>query len=198
MIYGIVGNENDAWDLAQEAFLKAWRSIHQFEGRSSFYTWLGTPDEEPILKHRPGDTASPVGSVRLRNCHQDASHQKDAIESLLWRRCKCQRWGQSLCERIEILECRGLTQSGSNPSKLTLRESLSSSATSSPPIFVGVMLIAVAVVAIEPFDPIDLARKIFHRYHWYCWRPVVWISFVESPCTWRPHNIPPRIWTRPN
>src|SRR5258705_10732553 len=40
MIYGIVGNENDAWDLAQEAFLKAWRSIHQFEGRSSFYTWL--------------------------------------------------------------------------------------------------------------------------------------------------------------
>ena len=40
MIYSIVGNENDAWDLAQEAFLKAWRSIHQFEGRSSFYTWL--------------------------------------------------------------------------------------------------------------------------------------------------------------
>jgi RNA polymerase sigma-70 factor (ECF subfamily) len=40
MIYGIVGNENDAWDLAQEAFLKAWRSIQQFEGRSSFYTWL--------------------------------------------------------------------------------------------------------------------------------------------------------------
>jgi len=40
MIYAIVGNENDAWDLAQEAFLKAWRSIHQFEGRSSFYTWL--------------------------------------------------------------------------------------------------------------------------------------------------------------
>src|SRR6476469_2803274 len=83
-----------------------------------------------------------------------------------------------------------LTQSGSNPSKLPLRESLSSSATSSPPIFVGVMVIAVAVVAVEPFDPIDLARKIFHRYHWYCWRPVVWISFVESPCTWRRHNIP--------
>ena len=50
------------------------------------------------------------------------------------------------------------------------------------------MLIAVAVVAIGPFDPIDLARKIFHRYRWYCWRPVVWISFVESPCTWRWHN----------
>jgi RNA polymerase sigma factor (sigma-70 family) len=40
MIYGIVGNENDAWDLAQEGFLKAWRSIHRFQARSSFYTWL--------------------------------------------------------------------------------------------------------------------------------------------------------------
>jgi RNA polymerase sigma-70 factor (ECF subfamily) len=40
MIYGMVRDENDAWDLAQEGFLKAWRSIHKFEGRSSFYTWL--------------------------------------------------------------------------------------------------------------------------------------------------------------
>jgi RNA polymerase sigma-70 factor (ECF subfamily) len=40
MLYGMVRNENDAWDLAQEGFLRAWRSIHKFEGRSSFYTWL--------------------------------------------------------------------------------------------------------------------------------------------------------------
>ncbi len=40
MVYRMVDNEHDACDLAQEGFVKAWQSIHQFEGRSSFYTWL--------------------------------------------------------------------------------------------------------------------------------------------------------------
>jgi RNA polymerase sigma-70 factor (ECF subfamily) len=40
LIYGMVQNEQDAWDLAQEGFLKAWKSIHRFKGESSFYTWL--------------------------------------------------------------------------------------------------------------------------------------------------------------
>jgi RNA polymerase sigma-70 factor, ECF subfamily len=40
VIYGMVRNEQEAWDLAQESFLRAWRSIHRFKGQSSFYTWL--------------------------------------------------------------------------------------------------------------------------------------------------------------
>ncbi len=40
MIYNMVHNEQDAWDLAQESFVKAWRSIKRFRGRSSFYTWI--------------------------------------------------------------------------------------------------------------------------------------------------------------
>jgi RNA polymerase sigma-70 factor (ECF subfamily) len=39
-VYNIVGNENDAWDIAQEGFVKAWQSIHRFQNRSSFQTWL--------------------------------------------------------------------------------------------------------------------------------------------------------------
>ena len=40
MVHGMVRNEHDALDLVQEGWLKAWQSIQQFKGRSSFYTWL--------------------------------------------------------------------------------------------------------------------------------------------------------------
>ncbi len=40
MIYNMVHNEQDAWDLAQDSFVKAWKSIRRFRGQSSFYTWL--------------------------------------------------------------------------------------------------------------------------------------------------------------
>src|SRR3954469_6934071 len=38
MIYNMVHNEQDAWDLAQDSFIKAWKSIGRFRGQSSFYT----------------------------------------------------------------------------------------------------------------------------------------------------------------
>lgn len=40
MAYHLVQNETEAWDLAQEAFIKAWRALPAFKGDSAFYTWL--------------------------------------------------------------------------------------------------------------------------------------------------------------
>ena len=40
MIYNMIHNEQDAWDLAQDSFVKAWKSIGRFRGRSCFYTWI--------------------------------------------------------------------------------------------------------------------------------------------------------------
>ena len=40
MIYQMVRNEEDAWDLAQDGFVRAWRSLGSFRGQSSFFTWL--------------------------------------------------------------------------------------------------------------------------------------------------------------
>lgn len=38
--YRIMGNEEDAKDMAQEALLRVFRSIKDFKGQSSFSTWL--------------------------------------------------------------------------------------------------------------------------------------------------------------
>lgn len=38
--YSYMRNNQDAEDLTQEVFFKVYRSLHQFEGRSSFKTWL--------------------------------------------------------------------------------------------------------------------------------------------------------------
>lgn len=38
--YGILRNREDAWDAAQEAFVKAYKNLDRFEGTSAFYTWL--------------------------------------------------------------------------------------------------------------------------------------------------------------
>ena len=40
MIYNMVKNEADAWDLAQDVFLKAWKALPRFEARAQFATWL--------------------------------------------------------------------------------------------------------------------------------------------------------------
>jgi len=39
-IYSMVGDRDEADDLAQEVFVKALRSLHLFRGQSQFYTWL--------------------------------------------------------------------------------------------------------------------------------------------------------------
>jgi RNA polymerase sigma-70 factor (ECF subfamily) len=40
MVYNMVGNEADAWDLAQDVFVKAWKALPGFQARSGFFTWL--------------------------------------------------------------------------------------------------------------------------------------------------------------
>ena len=40
MIKNMVRNDADAWDLSQEAFVKAWQALPRFEARARFSTWL--------------------------------------------------------------------------------------------------------------------------------------------------------------
>lgn len=40
VIYRYVGNHEDALDLAQETFIRAWRGADKFQGHAQVYTWL--------------------------------------------------------------------------------------------------------------------------------------------------------------
>lgn len=40
IVYNMTSNREDASDLTQEAFIKAFQSIQRFGGQSSFFTWL--------------------------------------------------------------------------------------------------------------------------------------------------------------
>ncbi len=40
MLYQMTGSEADAYDITQEAFIKAYHSLRYFSGKSAFYTWL--------------------------------------------------------------------------------------------------------------------------------------------------------------
>lgn len=40
MLYHMTGHREDAEDLTQAAFLRAYRALRRFQGQSSFYTWL--------------------------------------------------------------------------------------------------------------------------------------------------------------
>jgi len=40
LIYNMTGNREDAEDLVQEVFLKAYASLKKFRGTASFYTWV--------------------------------------------------------------------------------------------------------------------------------------------------------------
>jgi RNA polymerase sigma-70 factor (ECF subfamily) len=40
LAYNMTGSREDAEDVTQEVFLKAWKALGRFRGQSSFYTWV--------------------------------------------------------------------------------------------------------------------------------------------------------------
>lgn len=95
LCYRFVGNHEDAADLAQDVFLRAYRGLRRFRGQSSLGTWLyrigvnvclnrvsaKTPAVEPLTDHEPVDArAEPVPDAIVRE--QQAARVRAAILQL--------------------------------------------------------------------------------------------------------------------
>src|SRR5919201_1926526 len=77
LCYRFVGNHDDASDLAQEVFVRAYRGLHRFKGRSSLGTWLyriavnvclnkvasKAPKAEPLDEAQPGHFEDPADAL---------------------------------------------------------------------------------------------------------------------------------------
>src|SRR5271155_3270935 len=51
IVYNMTSNREDAADLAQDTFIKAFQSIHRFQGQASFFTWLYRIAVNSTLSH---------------------------------------------------------------------------------------------------------------------------------------------------
>ena len=51
VVYNLTANREDAADLTQDAFIKAFQSINRFQGQSSFFTWIYRIAVNTALSH---------------------------------------------------------------------------------------------------------------------------------------------------
>jgi len=93
LCYRYVNSHEDANDLAQEAFLKAWRAIGRFRGDSSFSTWLYRiavnaclnfrARKRPLTQELPETLADPVPGAAARVERDDEARRVRAAVSRL-------------------------------------------------------------------------------------------------------------------
>ena len=95
LCYRFVGNHEDASDLSQDVFLRAYRGLQKFRGDSSFGTWLHriavnlclnrvsakAPQMEPLEERQHVDTRSEPLAERLLT-RERARRVRDAIRQL--------------------------------------------------------------------------------------------------------------------
>jgi RNA polymerase sigma-70 factor (ECF subfamily) len=95
LCYRFVGNHEDASDLSQDVFLRAYRGLRRFRGRSSLATWLyrigvnvclnrlsvKRPQTESIEEQQHVDTRSESAPERVLR-HERAARVRAAIAQL--------------------------------------------------------------------------------------------------------------------
>jgi len=76
MVYHMTANREDAADLTQDAFIKAFQSIQRFQGQASFFTWLYRIALNSALTH--------IRRNKLRSFFSlDKIHDDPAVASVL-------------------------------------------------------------------------------------------------------------------
>jgi RNA polymerase sigma-70 factor (ECF subfamily) len=73
VVYNLTANREDASDLTQDAFIKAFQSINRFQGNCSFFTWLYRIAVNTTLSH--------LRKNRLRSFFSLEKLQEDGVNT---------------------------------------------------------------------------------------------------------------------
>lgn len=79
LCYHLTSNHEDATDLAQEAFVKAWKALRTFKGDSSFYTWVYRIAYNSVLNHLK-QRRYRTPHLSLDDLDFNAEHTPDLVE----------------------------------------------------------------------------------------------------------------------
>jgi RNA polymerase sigma-70 factor (ECF subfamily) len=76
VIVGLLRNPDDAMEVAQESFFRAYRKITSFQGQSSFYTWLYRIAVNISIDHQRRQKRSPL---EFRESMDEAFEQQNEV-----------------------------------------------------------------------------------------------------------------------
>lgn len=80
VIYNLTSNREDAADLTQDAFIKAFQSLNRYQGQASFFTWLYRITINSTLTHLRKNSRRTFFS--LEKLDEDDRQSAEVIEAL--------------------------------------------------------------------------------------------------------------------
>ena len=75
LCFGLTGNQQDAEDCTQETFLKAYRALHHYQYKASFYTWIYRIAVNACLDFQRSRNHRPIVSLDQTFGEEDAALQ---------------------------------------------------------------------------------------------------------------------------
>ena len=75
VVYNLTSNREDAADLTQDAFIKAFQSIQRFRGQSSFFTWIYRIAINSTLSHLRKNRVRSFFSLERVNTDEPVSRE---------------------------------------------------------------------------------------------------------------------------
>lgn len=82
LVFRILGNHEDTVDVAQEVYIKVWRSIGGFRGDSAITTWLHRIATNAAIEHlrKRNRLAEPVEPERLAQMEEPVEQSETAVD----------------------------------------------------------------------------------------------------------------------